>query len=82
MHSFTQEDLLQYLYGETSNEKTAAIEVALQSDWNLKEQYQSLMSAQKTLNQVKSFSPRKQSIDFILNYAGKQVKEFTAVHDR
>jgi hypothetical protein len=77
MHSFTQEDLLQYMYGETSHEKTAAIEAALQTDWNLSEQYETLLSSKESLEPI-SLSPRKKAIDFILNYAGKQVNEFTA----
>ena len=64
------------MYGETSIEKTAAIKVALQTDWNLREQYEVLASAQQSLENV-TLSPRKKAIDFILNYANKQVKEFT-----
>ena len=77
MHSFTQEDLLQYLYRETTTEKTAAISQALETDWNLREQFEVLTSAQQSLEKV-TLSPRKKAIDFILNYAGKQTKELTA----
>ena len=49
MHSITQEELLQYMYSETSIEKTAAIKAALQEDWNLREQYEVLVSAQQSL---------------------------------
>ena len=35
MSKFTQEDLVQYLYKETSEQKTAAIKVALETDWEL-----------------------------------------------
>lgn len=76
MHSFTQGDLLQYMYGETSNDKTAAIKAALQTDWNLNEEYQELIAAQQSLEKV-SLSPRKKAIDFILNYAGKKETAFT-----
>ncbi len=76
MHSITQEELLQYLYGETSIEKTVAIKAALQADWNLREEYETLLAAQQNLEKV-TLSPRKKAIDFILNYANKQVKEFT-----
>jgi hypothetical protein len=74
MHSFTQEDLIQYMYAETSNEKTISITQALNTDWKLKEEYELLTSAQKGLEKV-SLSPRKKALDFILNYAGKPVKE-------
>jgi len=76
MHSITQEELLQYMYGETSHERTAIIKAALETDWNLREQYEMLASAQQSLEKV-TLSPRKKAIDFILNYANKQVKEFT-----
>lgn len=76
MHSFKQEDLLLYMYAETSNEKTAAIKAALETDWKLREQYELLVAAQKSLEPV-NLAPRKQSIDFILNYASKHAKELT-----
>ena len=74
MHNFTQEDLLQYLYKETSTEKTAAIEAALSSDWNLREKLDVLYAAQQKLNDVKLVSPRKKAIDNILNHAEKSVE--------
>lgn len=76
MQSITQEDLLLYIYGEASNEQTAAIKAALETDWNLKEQYLELVSAKESLGPV-NVSPRKKALDFVINYAGKQVKEFT-----
>ncbi len=77
MHNFTTEDLLQYLYKEASNEKTAAIGVALLSDWNLREKLDVLKAAQSELNSVVLLSPRPQSIDNILKYAEKSVEEFS-----
>ncbi len=77
MHSFTQEDLLQYLYNETSAEKATAIKEALVNDWDLREKFNFLSSAQQNLEVIK-LSPRKQTIDFILNYAEKDVEEFTS----
>ena len=76
MSNFTQEDLLQYLYKETSREKTAAIRTALASDWTLQERFQLLVSTQNQLDSLK-FSPRQQTIDAILNYADKAVEELT-----
>ena len=77
MHSFTQEELLQYLYNETSIEKTAAIKAALLNDWNLREKFELLTAAQQKLEVIK-LSPRKQTIDNILNYAEKGVEEMTS----
>lgn len=77
MHNFTTEDLLQYLYKEASTEKTAAIGVALLSDWNLMEKLEVLKETQSELNSVVLLSPRKQTIENILNYAEKSVEEFS-----
>ena len=76
MHNFTPEDLLQYLYKETSLEQTAQIEAALQTDWSLREKFEVLNSAQKRLEALK-MSPSQQTIDNILNYAEKAVAELT-----
>lgn len=77
MHNFTTEDLLQYLYKETSTEKTAAIGVALLSDWSLREKLEMLKGSQNELNSIKLFSPSKTSLDNILSYAEKSVEEFS-----
>ena len=77
MNNFTQEDLLQYLYNETSIEKTAAIKAALFTDWNLREKFELLTSAQQNLEVIR-LSPRKQTIDNILNYAEKALEEISS----
>ena len=74
MQSFTSEDLLQYLYKETSPEKTSAIAAALEIDWRLREKFEILETASKQMKPV-MLSPRQQTIDFILNYAEKSVEE-------
>lgn len=76
MNSITQEELIQYLYGETSPKQTAAIQAALQTDWQLRENYQQLASTHQQLETAR-YQPRKKSIDFILQYADKQVKEIS-----
>lgn len=77
MHSFTQEELLQYLYKETSTEKTAAIKAALLNDWDLREKFDLLKYAQQNLEVIK-VSPRKQTIDSILSYAEKAIEEISS----
>ena len=72
MHSFMQEDLLSYIYGETSIDQSNAIRAALETDWVLKEKYQELVAAKNELADLK-LSPRKEAVDFILNYANKKV---------
>ncbi len=73
MHSFKQMDLLPYMYGEVSTKQSNAIRIALETDWELREQYQELLDAQKGLEKI-SLSPRKKTIDFILDYANSSVK--------
>lgn len=77
MQLFTTEELLQYVYHETSPEKTAAIEAAIQNDWSLREKLDLLKTTHQQLDEVR-MSPRKQTIDFILQYAEKSVEELTA----
>ncbi len=76
MHSFTPEDLLQYLYNETSTEKTAAIKAALESDWSLREKFEVISTGSKRLEAL-TLSPRKKTIDNILKYAEKAVEELS-----
>ncbi|MEP7164878.1 MAG: hypothetical protein ABI741_09290 [Ferruginibacter sp.] len=76
MHSFTQEDLLRYLYNETSIEKTVAIKAALETDWSLKEKFEVISAGSRRLETIK-LSPRKKTIENILRYAEKAVEELT-----
>ena len=77
MHSFTSEDLLQYLYSETSTEKTKAIKTALENDWSLKEKFDLLSLTHDDLNTL-NYTPSSLSINNILNYAEKTVEELTS----
>lgn len=70
MTYYTSEDLIQYLYCETSEQKTKAIEKALETDWNFKEQFEALKLTKQGLDTLVT-SPRQQSITAILNYAKK-----------
>ena len=76
MQKFTQEELIQYLYNETSPIKTAEIKAALEIDWSLREKFEVLNSAHKKLETLK-LSPAQQTIDNIMNYAEKAVGELT-----
>ncbi|MEO7445115.1 MAG: hypothetical protein ABIT96_00935 [Ferruginibacter sp.] len=77
MHNFTQEDLLQYLYKESNSEITAAIEAALQSNYILRQQLEELASSKECLESIKIVSPRKQTLDAIMQYAEKSIGELT-----
>lgn len=69
MQSFSTEDLLQYLYKETSPEKTVAIMNALETDAELREKLDTLIATKKRLDLLKSFSPSQETIDKILDYS-------------
>ncbi len=68
MPNFTTEDLIQFLYKETSPDQTLAIEMALQSDWALQQKLDALKDSMHGLDKIRK-SPRQQTIDAILNYA-------------
>ncbi len=68
MSVLTTEDLLLYLYQETSAEETRNIEEAVGNDWELKEKLDVLKSSLHTLDKMIE-SPRPQSVLAILNYA-------------
>jgi len=76
MHTFNNEDLVQYLYKESSAEKTAAIAAALETDWSLREKYEILLEGQKNLEAL-SFSPRKKTVSAILSQASITEGELT-----
>jgi len=61
-------ELVRYLYNETSERETDAIEAALQIDWNLLETFEKLLSAQQRLNEI-NLSPGPQVVNKIMKYA-------------
>jgi hypothetical protein len=68
MTLFTPEDLLLYLYKESSPELTAAVEAALKEDWTLREKMLTLQSSVEDLDKV-TVSPRMEVILKVLDYA-------------
>jgi hypothetical protein len=76
MHNFTPEDLLRFLYKETSPTQTAQILAALESDWSLREKLEVISSARKRLKKL-SLSPSKRTIENIMNYAEKGIVELS-----
>ena len=69
--SFTPEDLLEYLYKETSPERTQAIEEALRTDWSLREKMAVLQTSQERLDRLME-SPRTETILRLLRYAAAE----------
>ena len=71
MMNITTEDLVKYMYNETSVKKAAAIAAALQNDWNLRQSYEKLVASGKNLNKI-NFSPRPETVNNILEYASRK----------
>jgi len=74
MTNFTPEDLLLYLYKETSPLQTAAIAEALQHDWTLREKLNVLKTSMERLDQIGD-SPRTEVVLNVLNYAREKSAE-------
>lgn len=74
MRKFTPEDLVQYLYSETSPQKSEAIKSALQSDFDLNEKFEQMVSGKERLEKL-TLSPRNEAINKIMQYAGKSMTE-------
>ncbi len=74
MTNFTPEDLIRYLYKETSYEQTTAIEAALEKDWTLREKLNVLKASMQRLDKL-TVSPRTQVVLNVLNHAREQAAE-------
>ena len=74
MTKFTPEDLLLYLYKETSPEQTEAIETALKKDWTLREKLCVLKTSMQRLDKIVE-TPRTEVVLNVLNYAREQITE-------
>ena len=71
MHNYSPEDLLLYLYKETSPETTSAIENALKIDWSLREKLAVLKASMKRLEDI-TVSPRTEVLLKVLKHAYQQ----------
>jgi hypothetical protein len=58
------EELVRYLFNETSEQETAAIKAALQTDMNLHETFEELFIDQRRPNEVKLSSRPQGSIKY------------------
>jgi len=71
MTNFTPEDLLLYLYKETSLEQTAEIEQALAKDWTLREKLAVLQNSMQRLDKL-VVAPRTEIVLDLLNKAREE----------
>jgi hypothetical protein len=74
MRNITPEDLVQYLYSETSPEKTAAIKAALEADLKLREDYEVMAAAKKQLEDIE-LQPRDEVVKRILKNEEKLINQ-------
>ncbi|MCB0774801.1 MAG: hypothetical protein KDB99_00590 [Chitinophagaceae bacterium] len=74
MINFTPEDLLLYLYKETSADQTLAIEAALEKDWTLREKLNVLKASMQRLDKLTEV-PRTEVVLNVLNYAKESSAE-------
>jgi hypothetical protein len=74
MTNFTPEDLLLYLYKETSAEQATAIEKELEKDWTLREKLDVLKASMQRLDKITA-TPRTEVVLNVLNYAKEHAIE-------
>ena len=74
MTNFTPEDLLLYLYKETTAVETVAIEAALKQDWTLREKMEVLKLSMQRLDKI-TVAPRTEIVLDVLNYAREHSTE-------
>jgi hypothetical protein len=77
MAIITQDELLQYLYKETSAEKTAYIMQELSTDAALKERFDVIAAAKERLEKIKLLTPDKRSLERIFQHSEKEMKAFS-----
>ena len=74
MTNFTPEDLLLYLYKETTPAQKRAIEAALKKDWTLREKLSVLKTSMQRLDKIKQ-TPRTEVVLSVLNYAREKSEQ-------
>jgi hypothetical protein len=68
MSIFTTEDLILYVYQETSESETTSIKDALTNDWALQQKLDVIETSVNQLN-TELYSPRAEVLLNVLNYA-------------
>lgn len=68
--NFTQNDLIKKLYNELEPLEDLMLELALDENWNLQEEYMALKEVKNKLNCAR-YAPSKTSIAIILDHSRK-----------
>ena len=74
MSIFTPEDLILFVYQETSPENTASIQHALANDWALQEKFKVIQTSVDQMG-TELYAPRAESVLNVLNYARETMAE-------
>jgi len=74
MVNSTIEELVLYMYNETNHNRKKEIEKELEENWFLREKYKVIKESAERLSGMKLQSPRKQTIDTIMQYATNKSK--------
>jgi hypothetical protein len=72
MQSLTTEEMVRYLYNEMSAQEELQFLNALESDWSLREAFETLKTS-KTQLDMPLLSPRKSTVNAIMQYAEQSV---------
>jgi hypothetical protein len=73
MKIFTQDDLVRFIYKETTPEESLAIKKAILTDVELAKTYQGMLTACEELDCL-SFEPDASSVNLILQYSKDSVR--------
>lgn len=65
----THNDLMRFVYNETTPEENKSIRQELDNNWQLQEEYYGLLSGQTIFDIFEMRSPSKSSINVILEYS-------------
>ena len=73
MKTFTTDDLVRFIYNETTAEESSAIKKAILENLDLAKTYQGMLTAKEELEQGK-LNPSDSSIEIIMQYSRSTVK--------
>ena len=74
MVNSTIEELVLYMYNESNHNRNREIERELEENWVLREKYNVIKESAERLSGMKLQSPRKETIDTIMQYATNKSK--------
>lgn len=73
-HNYTPELLIKYIYGETDIADRLELEYTLENNAQIRAQYLDILNSYRNVPKA-SFSPKKSTLDNILNYSASNSLE-------